>query len=152
MREEARPQRSARIPRRDQSPSHFDPCEWQRRARPQILRTLIDQTHDLRWSRRLINLLLDELHISDDFDRLIGPTPRRPAADFPQLLAIAVLLRHSWCPRDLARTARRLGLSSSLPSRATDLTNSNNANPVMVSGSAAHRRLRISKVHEPSGD
>jgi hypothetical protein len=152
MREEARPQRSASIPRRGQSPFHLDPYEWQRRVRPQILHTLINTTHDLPWSRRLINLLLDELHISDDFDRLIGPTARRPAADFPQLLAIAVLLRHSWCPRDLARTARRLGLSSSLPSRATDLTNSDNANPVMVSGSAAQRRLRISKVHAPSGD
>jgi hypothetical protein len=152
MREEARSQPSASIPSRGQSPSHLDPSEWQRRVRPQILHTLIDTTHDLSWSRRLINLLLDELHISDDFDRLIGPTARRPAADFPQLLAIAVLLRHSWCPRDLARTARRLGLSSSLPSRATDLTNSDNANPVMVSGSAAQRRLRISKVHAPSGD
>ena len=152
MREEVRPQPSASIPRRGQSPFHLDPYEWQRRVRLQILHTLIDTTHGLPWSRRLINLLLDELHISDDFDRLIGPTARRPAADFPQLLAIAVLVRHSWCPRDLARTAGRLGLSSSLTSRTTGLNNSNNTNPVMVSGSAAHRRVRITKVPEPSGD
>jgi len=152
MREEIRPQRLAPIPRRGQSPSQFDPFEWQRCVRPEILRTLIDKTHDLSWSPRLINLVLDELHISDDFDRLIGPTGRRPAADFPQLLAIAVLLRHSWCPRDLARTARRLGLSSSSTSRTTDLTNSNNTNPAMVGAATAGRRVRRTKVHEPSGD
>jgi hypothetical protein len=152
MREKVRPQPSAPVPERGQSPSHFDPREWQRRVRPQILRNLIDKTHDLPWSWQLVNLLLDELHISDDFDRLISPTPRRPAAHFPQLLAIAVLLRHSWCPRDLARTARRLGLPSNLTGRTTDQTNSNKTNPAMVGTPTAGRRVRGTKVHEPSGD
>jgi hypothetical protein len=42
---------------------------------------------------------------------LVGRVARLPASQYPRLLAIALLLRHSWCPQDLARTATRLGLS-----------------------------------------
>ena len=62
-------------------------------------------------SRGLLHALLEELHISDDFDVLVGRVSRQPASQYPRLLAIALLLRHSWCPQDLARTATRLGLS-----------------------------------------
>ena len=62
-------------------------------------------------SRGLLQALLEELHISDDFDVLVGRVARQPASQYPRLLAIALLLRHSWCPKDLARTATRLGLS-----------------------------------------
>jgi hypothetical protein len=44
---------------------------------------------------------------------LVGPVARLPASQYPRLLAIALLLRHSWCPRDLSSTATRLGLSPS---------------------------------------
>jgi hypothetical protein len=42
---------------------------------------------------------------------LVGRVAHLPASQYPRLLAIALLLRHSWCPRDLARMAARLGLS-----------------------------------------
>ena len=61
-------------------------------------------------SRRLLHALLEELHISDDFDALVGRVARLPASQYPRLLAIALLLRHSWCPQDLVRAATRLGL------------------------------------------
>jgi hypothetical protein len=41
---------------------------------------------------------------------LVGRVARLPAREYPRLLTIALLLRHSWCPQDLVRTAARLGL------------------------------------------
>jgi hypothetical protein len=58
-----------------------------------------------------VNTLLDELHVSDEFDRLVGPISHLPASQYPRLVALAVLLRHSWSPHDLSRTAARIGLS-----------------------------------------
>jgi hypothetical protein len=75
----------------------------------------------LTLSRGLLHALLEELHISDDFDVLVGRVARLPASQYPRLLAIALLLRHSWCPQDLARTARRLGLSCAVASTEAGL-------------------------------
>jgi hypothetical protein len=52
---------------------------------------------------------------------LVGRVARPPAREYPRLLAVALLLRHSWCPEDLERTASRLGLLpvTSTPSRST---------------------------------
>jgi hypothetical protein len=88
---------------------HVD--RWRRHSRLAVLRELADGAHGLTLSRRLLNALLEELHISDDFDVLVGPVARLPASQYPRLLAIALLLRHSWCPQDLARTAARIALS-----------------------------------------
>ena len=88
---------------------HVD--RWRRHSRLAVLRELADGAHGLTLSRRLLNALLEELHLSDDFDVLVGPVARLPASQYPRLLAIALLLRHSWCPQDLARTAARIALS-----------------------------------------
>ena len=98
------------------APERVQVDHWRRKVRPHVLRAIADQTTGLALSRRLLNALLDELHISDDFDVLVGRVARLPASQYPRLLAIALLLRHSWCPQDLARTARRLGLSSAVAS------------------------------------
>jgi hypothetical protein len=84
---------------------------WRRHSRLAVLRELADGAHGLTLSRRLLNALLEELHISDDFDVLVGPVARLPASQYPRLLAIALLLRHSWCPQDLSRTAARIALT-----------------------------------------
>ena len=104
--------------RRNTSPQSrtgtIDPAQvhdWRRHGRLDDLRTLAEGASGLTWSRGLLHALLEELHISDDFDVLVGPVARLPASQYPRLLAIALLLRHSWCPQDLARTATRLGLS-----------------------------------------
>ena len=84
--------------------------EWRRHGRLVDLRALAEGAGDLVLSRGLLHALLEELHISDDFDALVGHVARLPESQYPRLLAIALLLRHSWCPQDLARTATRLGL------------------------------------------
>ena len=71
---------------------------------------MAEDAHDLPWTRRLVNTLLDELHVTDEFDRLVGPISRVPASQFPRLVAIALLLRHSWSLYDLSRTGKRVGL------------------------------------------
>jgi hypothetical protein len=92
-------------------PGRVQVDRWRRHSRLAVLRELADGAHGLTLSRRLLNALLEELHISDDFDVLVGPVARLPASQYPRLLAIALLLRHSWCPQDLARTAARIALS-----------------------------------------
>lgn len=87
--------------------------DWRRHGRLDDLRVLAEGAGDLVLSRGLLHALLEELHVSDDFDALVGRAARQPASQYPRLLAIALLLRHSWCPQDLARTAKRLGLSRS---------------------------------------
>ena len=89
---------------------------WRRHGRLDDLRALAEGAGGLTLSRALLNARLEELHINDDFDVLVGRVARLPASQYPRLLAIALLLRHSWCPQDLARTATRLGLSRAIAS------------------------------------
>jgi hypothetical protein len=90
---------------------------------------LVDRTRDLSWSRELIDQLLDELHVSDEFDDLIGRIP--PAEiNYPQLIALALVLRHSWCPTDLARITTAL-------------------EPPSSPASTTHESLRSSEVTTP---
>ena len=84
--------------------------DWRQHGRLDDLRTLAEGATGLTLSRGLLHALLEELHISDDFDVLVGRVAHLPASEYPRLLAIAVLLRHSWRPQDLSRTAARLGL------------------------------------------
>ena len=83
---------------------------WRRDHRFEDLRGLADSARGLEWSRGLLYALLEELHVSDDFDVLVGRVARLPTSQYPRLVAVALLLRHSWSPEDLERTATRLGL------------------------------------------
>jgi hypothetical protein len=71
---------------------------------------------------------------------LVGRVARQPASQYPRLLAIALLLRHSWCPQDLARTATRLGLS-----RPTLLTPESRTTP----RDGGHRRRATARAPLP---
>ena len=125
------------------TPERVQVDDWRRHGRLDDLRTLAEGAGGLTLSRGLLHALLEELHISDDFDVLVGRVARQPASQYPRLLAIALLLRHSWCPQDLARTATRLGLS-----RQTDSTSASRTTPRdgghrrRVSGTYAARRVR----------
>lgn len=96
-RSRGRTRRASPATRRD------DLADWRRLTRPVILENFLNHTRDLRWSRELIDLLLDELHVSDEFDDLIGRVPPSAQVNYPQLVALAVVLRHSWYPEDLTR-------------------------------------------------
>ncbi len=93
------------------TPERVQVNDWRRHGRLDDLRALAEGAGGLTLSRELLHALLEELHVNDDFDVLVGRVARLPASQYPRLLAIALLLRHSWCPRDLERTATRLGLS-----------------------------------------
>ena len=99
-----RTRRTSSATRRD------DLADWRRLTRPVILENFLNHTRDLRWSRELIDLLLDELHVSDEFDDLIGRVPPSAQVNYPQLVALALVLRHSWYPEDLARIIAEPGL------------------------------------------
>jgi hypothetical protein len=96
-------------------------ARWRDDDRFEDLRALALSAHGLTWSRALLDALLDEPHVSDDFDVLVGRVAHLPTSHYPRLVAIALLLRHSWCPEDLERTATRLGLlpATSTPSHTT---------------------------------
>ena len=105
--------------RRASSTRRDDLADWRHLTRPVILENFLNRTHDLRWSRELIDLLLDELHVGDEFDDLIGRVPPSAQVNYPQLVALALVLRRSWFPEDLARIIAELGLSlSAIPPTA----------------------------------
>ena len=104
------------------TPERVQVDHWRRHGRLDALRALAEGAGGLTLSRGLLNALLEELHINDDFDVLVGRVARLPASQYPRLLAIALLMRHSWCPEDLARTATRLGLSRAIASTTPAVT------------------------------
>jgi len=87
-----------------------DAEHWRRELRPRAMRLIAARTRDLAWSRALVSLLLDELQPDDLFTTLVGASNRIEPSQFPQAVAIALLLRHSWRQVDLTRIASRLGI------------------------------------------
>jgi hypothetical protein len=147
MRERVHLHPAASTTRKPRAPRSSDWCEWRACVRPQVLTSLVEQARDLSWSPRLIGLLLEELHISDDFDRLIGPISGLPPTRYPQLLAIALVIRHSWCPPDLARITKSLGLSLRLSNLSTRGSNhQTHAAAVTAAASRPPRRSQSSKA------
>jgi len=73
------------------------------------MRLIAHGTKNLTWNRRLLGLLLEELHVDDLFFYLVGPRGL-PTKRYPQAVAIAVALRHSWRPDDLFGIARKVGI------------------------------------------
>ncbi len=122
------------------TPERVQVADWRRHGRLDDLRALAEGAGGLTLSRGLLHALLEELHISDDFDVLVGRVARLRASQYPRLLAIALLLRHSWCPQDLARTVTRLGLS-----RPTLLTPDSRTTPREV----GHRRRAAARTPPP---
>jgi hypothetical protein len=88
----------------------IDAEHWRRELRPRAMRLMAAPTRHLAWSRALVSVLLDELQPDDLFTEIVGPPNRLTPAQFPQAVAVALLLRHSWRQVDLTRIARRLGI------------------------------------------
>ena len=84
---------------------------WRRNTRPKAIRAAVSSTKTLRWSRRLIEATLDELYVDDHFEELLGRPPGDLRPDqYAQAIAVALILRHSWHPDDLACMLKRLKL------------------------------------------
>ena len=125
------------------SPQPIDLPDWRRQVRPLILRDLVEQTRNLSWSRRLITLLLEELHVSDEFLDLVESNDCPDPEHYPQLVAIALLLRHSWFPDDLSDATVWLGLPSTLlsESMAASSLQSSAADAAAPAGQVSSTRL-----------
>ena len=77
--------------------------------RIQALRLIARQLKTLTWSPELLALLLDELYVDDLFTEVVGSPDTIPPQESASAVAIAIALRHSWRPDDLAAVARQLG-------------------------------------------
>jgi hypothetical protein len=80
-------------------------------GRPRAMRLFAARTATLHGSRALLKLLVEELYPDDLFTELVGNLDRVPRRRWPQVVAIAIALRHSWRRDGLARIAKRLGMS-----------------------------------------
>jgi hypothetical protein len=67
-------------------------------------------TYQLPWSPSLLRLLLDELHIDESLEAFVGDPSTLAEHQYPQAIALAIALRHSWQWRDLEYVAERLGV------------------------------------------
>jgi hypothetical protein len=84
---------------------------WRDQLRPCAVRLFAARTTRLHNSRALLKLVVEELYPDDLFTELVGDLDRVPLRRWPQVLAIAVALRHSWRRDGLANIARRLQVS-----------------------------------------
>src|SRR5262249_29702275 len=86
----------------------LDAERWREELRPRALRLFAARTATLPWSRALLKLVVRELYPDDLFAELIGNLDRVPRRRWPQVVALAVALRHSWRQDGLARIVRSL--------------------------------------------
>jgi hypothetical protein len=58
-----------------------------------------------------LEVLIEELYIDESIDDLLGEHPRDlPTRRYPEAIAVALILRHSWRADDLAWIVERLRL------------------------------------------
>ena len=79
-----------------------------RRHHAALIRAVSERAARVTWTPELLDLLLDELHLDDDFGWL--RVPGLPKHRYPQVVALALLSRHTAHVDDFADAARKLGL------------------------------------------
>ena len=89
----------------------LDADRWRREIRPRVLRQFAGRARQLTWSRALLKFVVEELYPDDLFAEIVGDLDRVPRRLWPQVLAVAVALRHSWRRDGLARIASTLRMS-----------------------------------------
>ena len=106
---------SVAMRRTNARPAETTTEHWRRAIRPRLVRDLVSATESLRWSPTLVAVLLEELYADYDIEKLLASAPRQlQDHQFPQAVALAVILRHSWRADDLASILERLGLSDTI--------------------------------------
>jgi hypothetical protein len=84
---------------------------WRRDKRPAAVLAAVAATKALRWSRPLVEAVREELYVDDHFEELLRTAPGDlRAGQYAQAAAVALILRHSWHPDDLACMLKRLEL------------------------------------------
>ncbi len=83
---------------------------WRTELRPRAVRVIADRTAKLPWSRMLLRLLLEDIRIDDLFLDVVGKPEALPVNRYPQAVATALALRHSWQRDDLVTFSKRLGV------------------------------------------
>ena len=86
----------------------LDSERWREELRPRALRLFAARTATLPWSRALLKLVVRELYPDDLFAELIGNLDRVPRRRWPQVVALAVALRHSWRQDGLTQLVKSL--------------------------------------------
>ena len=60
----------------------------------------------------MLELLIEELYIDESIEALLGEHPHAlPTRRYPEAIAVALILRHSWRADDLVCIVERLGLT-----------------------------------------
>ena len=83
--------------------------------RIKVLRLIARRVKSLSWTPALLALLLDELYVDDMFTDVVGDPDTIPPHGYASAVAVAIALRHSWQPNDLAAIADRLGVLRKRP-------------------------------------
>ena len=82
---------------------------WRQDSRVDAVRSAIDATKGIQWNHHLVDAILDELYVDDHFEEILAREPGRlRPREYPRAIAIALILRHSWQPGDLAWIRNRL--------------------------------------------
>src|SRR5207244_403350 len=79
-----------------------------RTKRLRRVRALANSLAQLRWSSDLLNHLVDEMKIEEDFVAVLADPTTIPMRRYPQAVAIAIALRHSWRQDLFTRISREL--------------------------------------------
>ena len=123
---------------------------WRSETRSEILRSLAREFRTMRWTTRLFEVLLEELHLDEELERLLGePIPDLNRSRYAEAIAIGLILRHSWHPNDLAAILERLAVPAR-PQKASTIAD-RRAQPGSVNLVAATRR-RQEVVTTPAGN
>lgn len=99
--------------RRSPAPTDATTKRWRRDVRPRTVRSAVSATASLRWSPSLMKVLLEELYVDDGLEELLGKASNKlQMRQYPQAIAVALILRHSWRADDLACILERLGVTN----------------------------------------
>lgn len=86
---------------------------WRRDVRPTAVQMATDATRSMPWTPRLLKTLFEELYVDDSVSSLLHvPLRRLEKRRYPEAIAVALIVRHSWRADDLAWILQRLGVLS----------------------------------------
>ena len=86
--------------------------QWRLLERSKALHVALEATKSLRWSPQLLDALLEELYVDESLEKLLRARVQHlRKRRYAEALAVALILRHSWRPDDLACIVERLGLT-----------------------------------------